>query len=105
MIRVVFPEHDGVPVGFELRGHAGAGQTGNDIVCAAVSSAAYMTANTITDVLMIRAEIELDEGYLKVTVPEDQRERSAVVLQGFRLHLTQLTEQYPENIHIRFAEV
>lgn len=42
---------DGRLLGFRLCGHAGWGEEGTDIVCAAVSSAAYLVANTATDVL------------------------------------------------------
>ena len=51
MIQVEFSVHDHAPVGFCISGHAGAGSAGRDIVCAAVSSAAYMAANTLTDVI------------------------------------------------------
>ena len=36
--------------GFIIKGHSGYGEQGGDIVCAAVSSAAYMVINTITDI-------------------------------------------------------
>ena len=38
---------DGLLSGFSVTGHAGAGEYGQDIVCAAVSSATYMTANDL----------------------------------------------------------
>ena len=46
MIRAVFFEGENGR-GFEISGHAG-GSAGRDIVCAAVSSAVYMAANTVT---------------------------------------------------------
>ena len=41
-------EASGNLVGFVMEGHAGYADPGEDSVCAAVSSVAYMTANTIT---------------------------------------------------------
>lgn len=105
MIRVVFTQHHGNPAGFELRGHAGAGSAGNDIVCAAVSSAVYMTANTVTEILGVEAEIQERNGYMKVIIPEDAQEHCKTVMDGLKLHLTALAGQYPRNIHISFAEV
>ncbi len=49
MIRACFYYRGGVPVGFCLRGHAGWERRDEDILCAAVSSAAYLTVNTVTD--------------------------------------------------------
>ena len=44
---------EGTVLGFSLQGHAGCGEAGQDIVCAAVSSAAYLTVNTLTDVCRV----------------------------------------------------
>jgi uncharacterized protein YsxB (DUF464 family) len=105
MIRVVFTQHHDIPAGFELRGHAGAGSAGNDIVCAAVSSAVYMTANTVTEILGVNAGIKEKNGYMKVIIPEEDRSRCEAVMAGLKLHLTALAGQYPRNIHISFTEV
>ena len=91
--------------GFRVKGHSGAGSEGNDIVCAAVSSAAYLAANTITDVIGAKAEIELDEGYLSLIVAPEQQARCADILRGLSLHLSALAEQYPENIQFGNTEV
>lgn len=68
MIRAVFFEGENGR-GFEIRGHAG-GNAGRDIVCAAVSSAVYMAANTVTDVIKIHADISEQDGHLKFSVSE-----------------------------------
>ena len=49
MIKAVFYTENGGLSGFSLTGHAGCGTAGNDVACAAVSSAAELTCNTITD--------------------------------------------------------
>ena len=38
--------------GFDISGHAMFAESGSDIVCASVSSAAYMAANTVTAVIL-----------------------------------------------------
>lgn len=105
MIRVTVYEHKGVPAGIALQGHAGAGSEGNDIVCAAVSSAVYMAVNTVTDVIGVPAEIEVRDGYLKMIVPTEAQVRCETTLRGLVLHLTALAEQYPKNIHMKTCEV
>ena len=104
MIRVRFHTADDAIVGFTLSGHAGAGDHGQDIVCAAVSSAAYMTANTITEIIGAPADIAVDDGYMKLLVT-DHIDGCGDILSGFRLHLQALQEQYPTRIQLMNTEV
>ena len=98
MIRVSFSERDGALCGFTMKGHAGAADCGHDIVCAAVSSAAYMAANTLTEICRCGAVAEAEEGYMRVTVEDTAS--AADILNGLRLHLDGLREQYPDCIKI-----
>ncbi len=104
MIRVRYKTADGLLTGFTLSGHAGAGDHGQDIVCAAVSSAAYMTANTVTEIIGAAAAITVDDGYMDMTVT-DKIHDCQNVLSGFRLHLQALQEQYPTRIQQLIMEV
>ena len=101
MIRVsFFKDSGGMPVGFRIEGHSGAESSGNDIVCSAVSSAAYLTANTITDVIGTNARIEIADGFMLVRVSGKDIDSCRTVLKGFENHMNQLREQYPKYIHI-----
>ncbi len=104
MIRVRYKTADGLLTGFSLSGHAGAGEYGQDIVCAAVSSAAYMTANTITEIIGATATIEVDEGYMDLTVT-DGAPRCQDVLSGFRLHIQAMQDEYPNAVQLMNSEV
>ena len=97
MIRVRFQTACGQLIGFHLSGHAGAGEYGQDIVCAAVSSAAYMTANTVTEIVGAAADITVDDGLMELTVT-DRIEDCQNILSGFRLHIQALSEEYPTRI-------
>ncbi len=88
-------------VGFDISGHTGLASAGQDILCAAVSSAAYLTANTITEVLGVQAEIEVADGRMSLLVPVGQEEKTRAVLAGLELHLRELAEQYPKRIRIK----
>lgn len=103
MIYVTFYKQAQVYTGFELRGHAGTAPAGKDLVCAFVSSAAYMTANTLTDVLHLPIEPEIDEGFLRVRLSPDAGEAAQALLQGFHLHLRALAKQYPRAIKIIYG--
>lgn len=92
-------------LGFRLSGHSGSAAQGEDIICAAVSSAAYMAANTVSDVIHAEAEISACGGYMRVKVDERAAARCRDVLEGLKLHLLGLEEQYPKNIKVSYVEV
>ena len=65
---------EGTVLGFSLQGHAGCGEAGGDIVCAAVSSAAYLTVNTLTDVCRVTPlSLRVGEGEMFFRIePKDE---------------------------------
>ena len=96
MIRVdFFTAKDGGLNGFQIKGHSGSAASGEDIVCAAVSSAAYLTANTVF----------VDDGEMALRLPKKSVSQCGDLLAGLKLHLLSLEEQYPENIHVNYTEV
>ncbi|MBO5896750.1 MAG: ribosomal-processing cysteine protease Prp [Clostridia bacterium] len=106
MIKAKFFHSDGVPSGFQISGHAGYGISGEDIVCASVSSAAYMVANTITEVMGVAADITVNEsGSMALKVPEANAHTTKDILLGFELHISELSKQYPKNVTITTTEV
>ena len=101
MIKARFFTEGELLTGFEIKGHSGYAETGSDIICASVSSAAYMTANTITEIIGLDADITLnDDGFFKFKVkPVSQTQAT---LRGLKLHLEALSQDYPENIKLTF---
>ena len=99
MIKVKFYLSDKLLSGFEISGHSGSADAGEDIICASVSSAAYMAANTVTDVLFIDAEIQVDDGYMKLVISEKLSEAQPI-LRGLKLHLESLAGDYPKHIKV-----
>lgn len=99
MIKVKFYLSENLISGFEVSGHSGSAEKGEDIICSAVSSAVYMTVNTVTDVLFINAEIDVRDGYLKCVLNEKLSEAQHILI-GLRLHLESLAGDYPKNIKV-----
>ncbi len=85
--------------GFKIKGHSGSAETGEDVICAFVSSAAYMTANTLTDVMNIKADTKVSDGYMSFKVRSNLSEAQQI-LEGLRLHLEGLAGDYPDNIKV-----
>ena len=107
MIQVSFlTVPSGELLGFSISGHSGAGTAGNDIVCAAVSSAAYLVVNTVTEILRAEAEVSVsDDGKMRICVASKDAPICRSLFAGFKLHMLGLEEQYPTNIHVSYAEV
>lgn len=92
-------------LGFCISGHSNYAKSGNDIICASVSSAAYMVANTITDVIHAIADIEIDDGYMYFMIQRKYIPSCQNILAGLKLHLITLEEQYSNNISVNYMEV
>ena len=87
-------------VSFELSGHSGAGEEGTDIVCSAISSAVYMAANTIIEIMKLNPETVVRDGYLKIQMNSEDARKSKVITDGLYLHLSELQNQYPNNLKL-----
>ncbi len=59
MISIDFLAAQGAHTGFSAHGHADTAPYGEDIVCAPVSSACLLTANTITEVVHLPAAAQM----------------------------------------------
>ncbi len=101
MTKVKFLADKGHLIGFSISGHSSVNcdDIEGKIVCSAVSSAAYMTANTVTEIIGDEIEARVDEALMiiKVKAPSD---KAIAVLEGFRLHIEQLSSQYDDRISI-----
>ncbi len=105
MIKVKFYHSNGAPTGFEITGHSGYGTHGNDIVCSAVSSAAYMTANTLIEIMKLPVSADVDDGMMKISIPTQCATKANDILLGLELHINELAKQYPKNVTITTTEV
>ena len=92
--------------GFHIMGHSDMNPEGPEILCAAVSSAAYMTANTGTDVIGIEPELQVSDGDMLLKVKTEQEaEQCRVLFDGLKLHLREIAKDYPKYLKIRNSEV
>jgi len=103
MIRVRFFCSDGLYTGYSVRGHAGLAPAGEDVLCAAVSSAAYMTANTLTDVCRVSCDVSVSDGEMTVRLSGQNADSVQDLLKGFALHMRELSRQYPEKLKVIYG--
>ena len=105
MICATMLTRNGSLCGFDVQGHSGSAVAGRDIVCAAVSSAVYMAANTLTEVCGCKADMQQADGLLRCTVGDVDTNKAQEVLKGLHIHLQGLSAQYPQFITIQLTEV
>ena len=102
MTSAVFFTKQGQICGFRISGHTdNAGSDEARLVCSAVSSAAYMAANTITEVVGDTPQISVSDGKMSLLLDGAVSQGAQVVLDGLQLHMSGLQEQYPNFIHIK----
>ncbi|MBQ8623730.1 MAG: ribosomal-processing cysteine protease Prp [Oscillospiraceae bacterium] len=104
MIEAQFLATKGKLKGFAIKGHAGYALFGKDIVCASVSSGVMMTANTVTEILKIKADVKVFDNEIRCGLLEDSDEASKLI-EGLKLHLQLLAEDYPNTIKVNISEV
>ena len=91
---------------FEVKGHSGYAQEGEDIVCAAITSAVRLTECAINDVLGLEAAVKVREKdasiSLKLPAKLGQTNESTcqALLTALMVHFVQLAEEYPDHISV-----
>ena len=88
-------------IGFEISGHSSENcdDTEGKIVCSAISSAAYLTANTISEIIGDEIEAQVEDAYMRIEV-KNPSNSSLDVLNGFKLHIKELKKQFNNRIKI-----
>lgn len=106
MTAVTIYKRSGQYAGFVIEGHAGYGEEGEDIVCAAVSVLSLNALNSIEAFTKDRFSGEEKDGYLSCSFPEALSEKAVLLLDSMVLGLTDIQRSYGKSyIRIVFKEV
>ena len=93
-------------MGFDVKGHSGYAQEGEDIVCAAVTSAVRLCECAINDVLGLEASVKFrqKDASISLKLPgslgQTNESTCQTLLTALMVYLTELHEEYPENISV-----
>ena len=93
---------------FQVAGHAGYAESGQDIVCSAVSALTITTINSLEAFTTQSFEIDQDEedGVITVNFLEDLNHDAALLMNTLILGLKSIENEYNnEYIHVEFREV
>ncbi|MDE6730919.1 MAG: ribosomal-processing cysteine protease Prp [Oscillospiraceae bacterium] len=103
MIHAVFRRQNGKFCACSVQGHADYADDGQDVVCAAVSSAIQLTANLITENFQENASVSVEEvqdhNQIRISLGQDSPS-GQIILEGLLTHLQSISEEFPDHIKI-----
>ena len=106
MTTITFHTEGSRIVGFDSKGHSGYAPEGTDIVCAAVTSAICLVECTVNDVMGLAAAVKVSERDARISLrlpgglSASAESACQALLTGLMLYLSQLRDEYPENIEV-----
>ncbi len=111
MVNITFYKRNGVYYKFVEEGHAMFDESGNDIVCAAISSMTMLVANSIEVSYSSNVDYQIDGDANRITVTamdalpdycEDEKRQFAVagIMQAYYLELMSMLDDYYEYIDV-----
>jgi len=106
MTTVTFRSEKNRITGFDCTGHSGFAEAGEDIVCAAVTSAIRLVEATVNDVLGLAASVKVREDPPRIQFrlpgglgPAAENACQAL-LTGLMVYFSELHNEYPDNIEV-----
>ena len=111
MTTVTFYSEGSRVTGFEVKGHSGYAPEGEDIVCAAVTSAVRLAECAVNDVLGLEAAVKVKEKDASISLKlpgglgQTNESTCQTLLTALMVYCVQLHEEYPENIIVLDMEV
>ena len=103
MTTVTFLTEDARIIGFDVQGHSGWGESGEDIVCAAITSAVRLVEATVNDVMGLCAAVKVREADASISLrlpgglANTAESTCQNLLTGLMVYLAQLHDEYPDN--------
>ncbi len=110
MTRIAFRMEGGRVAGVTVSGHSRYAGAGEDIVCAAITSAVRLTECALNDVLGIGAAVKVRERDASVAIKlpgglgEQNEQTCQALLTALMLHLTALRDEYPDHLTVLAEE-
>ena len=70
MTKITFYKKDSQILGFEVSGHTGKANAGEDLLCCQISTVAQLAVVGVEDVAKTKSFREISDGYLKIMLDE-----------------------------------
>ena len=115
MTTIIFYKTGGYYYGFEEQGHTGYGESGDDVLCAALSSMTMLLINTIEISYSSNVDYTIDEKTTDIRViaksalpkyEKDEKKQYAIsgLIQAYFFQLMDLVEDYYEFLDVKEIE-
>lgn len=109
MTDVIMLKKSGNTVGFVVNGHTGYADSGEDLICASVSTLVYTALNSMNEVADVEREdmdVDIDEelGYTSLKLKKIDS-RTEIVFDVFSVGIKMLTQSYSDYVTLKFEEV
>lgn len=106
MTEITFYSKNGLLSGFRTEGHSGYAESGEDIVCASVSSLVRFTVNLLTEDFKYHSTVKVSEKTAEIEfLLEETDETSDRILKALRREAEMVRDEYPLHINIINTEV
>ena len=116
MTTVCFYKTNGIYYGFEEKGHTGFAESGEDILCSALSAMTMFIVNTIEVAYASDVDYDINEELTKIKVTskaalpefeEDERKRYAVsgLFMSYYYQLNELIEEYYDYLDVDVKDI
>ena len=106
MTTVTFLTEERRIIGFDAVGHSGYGEAGEDIVCAAVTSAVRLVEATVNEVMGLCASVKVNEKNATINfrlpggLGQTAESTCQNLMAGLMVYLAELHDEYPEHIEV-----
>ena len=106
MTTVTFHSEGSRLVSFEVKGHSGYAPEGEDIVCAAVTSAVRLIECAVNDVQGLEAAVKVREQDASISLKlpnglgQTNESTCQTLMAALMVHFVQLAEEYPDNLTV-----
>lgn len=103
MIKVEIFRKNGNIIGYKASGHSGYSEQGSDIICSAISTSLQMTLIGIQEVLKLKVDFKINDGFLDVdlkNISQDKLTQTNILTEAMAIFLKELTKQYPKYIRL-----
>lgn len=90
-------------IGYKASGHSGYSEQGSDIICSAISTSLQMTLIGIQEVLKLKVDFKINDGFLDVDLKNislDKLTQTNILTETMAIFLKELTKQYPKYIRL-----
>ncbi|WP_315322588.1 ribosomal-processing cysteine protease Prp [Fusobacterium pseudoperiodonticum] len=103
MTKVEIFRKNGNIIGYKASGHSGYSEQGSDIICSAISTSLQMTLIGIQEVLKLKVDFKINDGFLDVDLKNislDKLTQINILTETMAIFLKELTKQYPKYIRL-----